>query len=128
MSSQARDLFDTADEAIEFADDYNLDLARAKLLNNEGRHAEAADVYLSEGSLAEAVGVFLSHLDDPKCARSAIDKLLQGLWGHLSFGVAPESVTTNSSLQQWLRLAAQLGTDYATQTEQDEVSVMFISP
>ena len=85
-------------------------------------------MYLSEDKLIDAVGVFLSHLDDPKCVRSAIDKLLQGLWGRLSFGVAPESAITEPSLQQWLRLTAQLKMDHATQTEQDEVSVMSINP
>lgn len=70
------------------------------------------------------MGVFLSHLDDPKCARSAIDKLLQGFWDHLSFGIAPEGVTAKPSLQQWLRLANQLKPEYATQAEQNEVSLL----
>ena len=84
---------------------------------------------MSEGRLTDAVKMFLSHLNDPKCVRSAIDKLLQGLWGHLSFGVAPESATTKPSLQQWLKLAAQLvNTDHILKTERDEVSVTSINP
>ena len=83
-------------------------------------------MYLSEDKLIDAVGVFLSHFDDPKCVQNAIDKLLQGLWGHLSFGVAPES---GPSLQEWLKLADQLvKTDRTTQTERDEVSVVSINP
>ena len=129
LSSQARDLFGTADEAIEFAYDNNFHLARARLLNDEGRYAEAVDAYLSEGCLKEARWVPLSHLNNPKYVRSAIDKLLHGLWGHLSFGVAPKSVFKEPSLQQWLRLAAQLvKTDHTTKTERDEVSVTLINP
>lgn len=110
------------DEAIEFADEYNLDLARAKLLDDEGRHAEAANAYLSEGRLTEAVEIFLSNMDNFECARSAVDKLLQGFWNHLSFGIRPEGVITQPSLQQWLRVAAQLRPDTISKEERDEAS------
>ena len=106
-SSKAKKLFDTYEEALEFTEDYDLDVARATLLESMGRLSEAAELHLTEGRQLQAISLFLKDRDDPNSQRRARECILQGLWGHISFGVPRESFLENDTLIRLLELASK---------------------
>lgn len=82
------DLFDNGDEALEYMDDYGLDVARSQFLEEVGRYAEAADVHLNEGNVLEAIRVLSLDTQNAASLERALSCLLDGLWLNLSCGVA----------------------------------------
>ena len=92
----AMDLFQSDEEALEYMDDYGLDLARAQLLEDLGRFSEAADVLLSEGSTLEAIRVLTRDSGNKDSLMRALQCLLDGLWRNLSCGVPVDSTTLAS--------------------------------
>lgn len=119
--SKATKLFPTPEKALQFAEDYDLDSARAILLLADGKPAEAADIHILEGRIEEGIQILLNNLTDQVCAKCAVQHVIRALWKHLSFGLSPAVGTNNPLLGQWLHLAAQLDHKLMMDYESDEV-------
>lgn len=79
------------EEKLEFLEDYDLDIARAGILSEAGRYAEAADIYLQEGSTLDAIRAFIEDdAPDLNSWRRAKDCAMDELRKCLSFGIRPE--------------------------------------
>ena len=112
-------MFPSEEEALDFLEDYDLDEARAIVLQSRGKPLEAAQAHAKEGRLIEAVGVLLER-DTPSMEESkmAVHYVLAGLWKRLSFGMGfPPSGTTISLLQ----IASRLNPGTMTEDQVDEV-------
>lgn len=92
-------------------EDYGFDVARATLLENSGRLAEAAELHLLEGRPVKAIQLFIRdwtvHKGSPSLRR-AESSVLHGLWQHLSFAVAPPEGFEKSELGELLKLAEEI--------------------
>jgi hypothetical protein len=65
---KAAPLFDTIDDQLDYMEEADLDVARANLLESEGRISEAADVHMMEGHLNPSVS---SHTISQRTFRSS---------------------------------------------------------
>ena len=113
-------LFSSDEDALDFLEDYDLDEARATVLQSRGKALEAAEAHAKEGRVLEAVGVLLER-DTPTVeeSRMAICYVLAGLWKRMSFGIRfRRSDTTTTSL---LRISSRLDSSLMTEGEMDEV-------
>jgi hypothetical protein len=119
--SKATELFDTAEEALDFAAEYELDVARATLLQIGGRPADAAEVHVAEGRTIEGIQIFIENLTDEDCTRHAVDHVLRALWQHLSFGVSATDAKVDPLLGHWLGLAAKFDDKLLGPSDLDEV-------
>lgn len=95
LHSKATDLFFSTEEALAFVEDYDLGIAKATLLQQAKRHAEAAEVHIAEGRVLDGIRIFLENLADKDCARRATVCVLQALWQRLSFAVLPTAAQSN---------------------------------
>ncbi|TBU21885.1 hypothetical protein BD311DRAFT_811916 [Dichomitus squalens] len=123
---KAMELFDNDDEALEYMDDYGLDVARAQFLEDVGRYAEAADVHLSEGNTLEGIRVLTMDNNNEASMKRALDCLLDGLWRSLSCGVPVNELSLRSSgvIGKLLRYTNALGrTDAGDELLRDEISM-----
>ncbi|GJE94213.1 hypothetical protein PsYK624_103810 [Phanerochaete sordida] len=105
---RATTLFPTVDDALEFMDDYGFDVARATLLEQSGRFAEAAELHLEEGRPLQAIHLFVRDWDDHHSRRRAEECVLHGLWGYLSFGVTAKDGYEKSDLGRLLQAAKDI--------------------
>ncbi|EMD41416.1 hypothetical protein CERSUDRAFT_89982 [Gelatoporia subvermispora B] len=122
---QARALFGSDEEALEYMDDYGLDVARATVLTELGRYAEAAQLHLSEGRMLEAIRLLL--LDGSEdSVQQASRCILDGLWMRLSFGLPglTEAARKDDTLRELLKLSGSLHASSLDQVAHDEV-IMF---
>ena len=119
--SKATELFDTPKKALDFVAEYDLDVAHANLLQMAGRPADAAEVHIAEGRIAEGIQIFLENLTNDDCACRAVDHVLRALWQHLSFGVPATIAAMDTLLGHWLGLAAQLKNELLKPGDRDEV-------
>ncbi|TBU23105.1 hypothetical protein BD311DRAFT_674657 [Dichomitus squalens] len=94
---KAMELFESENDALEYMDDFGLDLARAQFLEDTGRLSEAADVHLSEGNMLEAIRVLSMDGSNETSLKRALDCLLEGLWRNLSCGVPVNEDTLRSN-------------------------------
>lgn len=96
---------------MEFLEDYDLDIARADMLLEAGRYAEAADIYLQEGSTIHAIRALIKD-DNPDLNswRRAKDCTMDELRKCLSFGIRPEqeSEEMRKRMSDLFRLLAQV--------------------
>ncbi|KAH9910160.1 uncharacterized protein B0H18DRAFT_516086 [Fomitopsis serialis] len=108
---QARSLFDSDEDALNYMDKRGLDIARAMLLEQLGRLTDAAQVHLDEGRMADAIPLLLQDRGNPEAARRAAFSLLEGLRCRLSFGVIPGSEIAQSDtvLQELRRILNSQG-------------------
>ncbi|KAH9949529.1 hypothetical protein B0H21DRAFT_728406 [Amylocystis lapponica] len=120
---QARDLFESDKEALDYMDDYGFDMSRASYLEELGRPAEAAEVHLAEGRTLEAIELFSRDSQDPRSVFRASQCLLDGLWSHLSFGIkpSPDPESGSDSLRGLLRLLPALDVAKLDGRARDEV-------
>ena len=101
-------------------EDYGLEEARAELLEESDRIAEAADIHARNGDMLKAVEMLIkSSASNIDHARLAIEFLLTGLWKWLTLGVSP---TANPAILGLLRLTVRLNRRTMTEQEADEVS------
>ncbi|EPQ61193.1 hypothetical protein GLOTRDRAFT_135727 [Gloeophyllum trabeum ATCC 11539] len=123
---EAVKLFPSSDESLDFMENYGFDDARASLLERMGRYAEAAELHLSEGRVADAIGTFLRERTDERAAHRAKQCLVDCLWQNLSFGRSNETehsvAIPTKMLLQW---AMQIDPAVVRRTNRDEVSVIF---
>ncbi|KAI0757675.1 hypothetical protein C8Q80DRAFT_1134839, partial [Daedaleopsis nitida] len=103
---KARELFDNDEEALEYMNDYGLDVVRASFLEDMGRYADAAEVHFAEGNTLEAIRLLTLDRANEESMRRASEYLLEGLWSHLSCGVTvtEEFLKTHSTIVTLLRL------------------------
>ncbi|OBZ79120.1 TPR and ankyrin repeat-containing protein 1 [Grifola frondosa] len=122
---EARELFESDEDALEYMDDYGLDIARATLLEELGRFADAAELHLAEGHTLDAIRLFLADQQNSISVRRAYQCLLDGLWRHLSCGIMfhSDSAKANVTLQELLRLSAQLNHASSDENSDDEMSM-----
>lgn len=123
---QARELFPSDEKALEYMDDYGLDIARATLLEELGRFAEAAELHLAEGRTLEAIRAFLKDSQHPESVRRASQCLLDGLWRSLSFGLScrSDSIGSDLPLQELLRLSTSLDATSLDDSTYDQVRIL----
>ncbi|PIL29959.1 hypothetical protein GSI_07870 [Ganoderma sinense ZZ0214-1] len=126
---KALELFNNDEEALEYMDDFGLDMARAQFLEEVGRYAEAADVHISEGNTLEAIRVLSLDTENKTSLERALACLLDGLWRNLSCGVPVNDETLNPSgvVGRLLQLANSFTlTDASNEVLHDEI-LMFRS-
>lgn len=120
---QARDLFESDEEALEYMDDYGFDMSRASFLEQLNRPAEAAEIHLAEGRTLEAIQLFSNDKENAHSILRASQCLLDGLWSKFSFRVklhnVPSELTENT--RGLLRLLDTLDTVKLDVKSRDEV-------
>ena len=123
MSRQARELFDSDAEVIEFLDDCGLHVSQAVLLEELGQYGQLAELHLAQGHTLEAITAFVKDRDNPESAKRASKSILDGIWQVLSFGVDPDSnpVRANTTLQKLLRQLGELDITHLEDKMHDEV-------
>ncbi|KAI0762352.1 hypothetical protein C8Q74DRAFT_1336826 [Fomes fomentarius] len=112
---KARELFETDEEALEYMDDFGLNIARASLLEKLGKYAEAAELLFEEGNTLEAVRLLTLDRDNEESMKRAIEFVLSGLWSALSFGVSvtEQLVSSHPTLGKLLELVMGFRSDAA---------------
>jgi hypothetical protein len=113
-------LFSSDEDALVFLADYDLDEARATMLQSRGKALEAAEAHAKDGRVIEAVRVLLeSSVPSIEESRMAIRYVLAGLWKRMSFGVRfSRSNATTASL---LEISYKLDSSAMTEDQVDEV-------
>ncbi|PSS06635.1 hypothetical protein PHLCEN_2v3591 [Hermanssonia centrifuga] len=124
---RATNLFPSLDDALQFMDNYDFNVARVNLLESTGRIAEAAELHLNEGRTVEAIRLFIQDSADPDSQRRAEECLLQGLWKQLSFGVhiKPDADISNTPLGELMELSSDMQNNsrFLAPQAQDEISM-----
>lgn len=123
MYRKARELFDTDEEALEYMDDYGLDIARASYLEDIGRYVDAAELHLAEGNTLEAIRLLTLDRANKTSVKRAFRCLLDGLWLHLSCGITitEELLRTSGTVAKLLRLTRGLDDIEIDEELRDEV-------
>ncbi|KAI0791849.1 hypothetical protein C8Q75DRAFT_57347 [Abortiporus biennis] len=75
-------LFGNTEHALEFAQTYDFNNVRARMLVAEDRAVEAASLYVSEGNIEKAVPIYLDHNKVSEAEQCLVD----ALWQHHSLG------------------------------------------
>ncbi|KAI0716097.1 hypothetical protein C8T65DRAFT_606293 [Cerioporus squamosus] len=122
---KARDLFETDEDALEYMDDYGLDVARATFLEDIGRYTDAAELHFAEGNTFEAIRLLTLDCTNEASMQRALQCVLDGLWIHLSCGVAlnDEGLKTDGTIAKLLRLSDGLYNIGGDAGMRDEVSM-----
>ncbi|KAF9014907.1 hypothetical protein BDQ17DRAFT_1418043 [Cyathus striatus] len=122
---KAKKLFSSTEEELEYLEEYDLDVARAGVLDRIGRFREAADIHLAEGRVFQAIQLFLKEEQDEESMSRASKCILQGLWEIMTFGVVVEEEERNHA-ERLLQLAFKLKYNpRATLTKANEQFDMF---
>ncbi|KAI0369978.1 hypothetical protein BV20DRAFT_945276 [Pilatotrama ljubarskyi] len=122
---KATELFHSPEEALEYMDDYGLDVARASLLEQLGRYADAAELHLCEGNTLEAIRLLTLDRGNSQSIKRAMQCLLDGLWRHLPCGtVVTETLfESDATLVKLLQHAETIGDLDADSDLRDEVTM-----
>ena len=113
-------LFSSDEDALVFLEDYDLDEARATMLQSRGKPLEAAEAHAKDGRVLEAVEVLLEG-DTPSTEESkmAIRYVLTGLWKRMSLGI--RFCKSDAPTMALLRISLGLNPSAMTEDEADEV-------
>lgn len=105
---------------------FDLDIARATMLETLGRTSEAADLHLEEGRTLEAITLLIADPNNQELVRRGSEWLLQGLWKNLSFATV---VSDQSSpiLSGLLALANKLDDKFLSENDSNEVRSVSVS-
>ena len=103
-------LFSSFDEELEFLEDYDLDYARASLLESHSRYYEAAELHLSENRPLEAVRAFVKDSTNAESTARAADTILEYFWRKCSFRITARDAFADEPLRHFVNLADQLQT------------------
>ncbi|KAG2143549.1 uncharacterized protein EDB93DRAFT_1088104 [Suillus bovinus] len=115
-------LFSTFDEELEFLEDYDLDYARASLLESHSRYYEAAELHLSENRPLEAVQAFIKDDSNVDSTIRAADTILEYFWCKCSFRITAESVS-DETMRHFIALSNQLETNKLMPATRDQISM-----
>ncbi|KAG1881873.1 hypothetical protein C8R48DRAFT_682497 [Suillus tomentosus] len=110
------------DEELESLEDYDLDDARASLLESHSRYYEAAELHLSENRPLEAVRAFMKDESNIDSTIRAADTILEYFWRQCSFRITVESIA-DEPMQHFIALADQLETNKLTPATRDQISM-----
>ncbi|EEB98494.1 hypothetical protein MPER_01982, partial [Moniliophthora perniciosa FA553] len=77
----ASELFDSVEEELEFCEDYDLDVAKASLLEAKGDIAGAVQLHLDEGRISDAISLLLKDKESESSQSKAAECILDGFWG-----------------------------------------------
>ncbi|KAL5518531.1 hypothetical protein ACEPAH_213 [Sanghuangporus vaninii] len=77
--------FDSQEDALEFLEDFGLDVPRAMVLEKFGRIHEAADLLFAEGQSEQAVRLLLKDAKNQESLRRAVEYILRNSWKRYSF-------------------------------------------
>ena len=116
-------LFSSFDEELEFLEDYDLDFARASLLESHSRYYEAAELHLSENRPLEAVKAFIKDTSNANSTTRAADTILEYLWRRCSFRITAKDAFVDDSLRHFIDLADQLQTNKLDPLSRDLVCI-----
>ena len=114
-------LFPSFEDELEFLEYYNLDVARATLLENHGRYQEAAELHLLENRPLDAIRDFLKEKGSRNAIRQATKIILDGLWRRCSFGLTSNEVAVDQGVNELLKLASRLPVDILDPLDHHEV-------
>jgi hypothetical protein len=115
-------LFSTFDEELEFLEDYDLDYARASLLESHARYYEAAELHLSENRPLEAVRAFIKDKGNLDSTIRAADTILEYFWRKCSFRITAK-IVVDEPMRHFIALADQLEANKLTPATRDLVRI-----
>ncbi|KAG2090757.1 uncharacterized protein F5147DRAFT_787076 [Suillus discolor] len=115
-------LFSTFYEQLEFLEDYDLDYARASLLESHSMYYEAAELHLSENRPLQAVRAFIKDESNVNSTLHAADTILEYFWRKCSFKITSKSVV-DEPMRHFMAIADQLETNKPTLTTCDLISM-----
>ncbi|KAH9921295.1 uncharacterized protein B0H18DRAFT_880310 [Fomitopsis serialis] len=120
---QARELFESDEEILEFLDDRGLYVSQVDLLDELGQFGQVAELHLTQGHVLEAIAAFLKDHSNPDSAKRASQCVLDGIWQGLSLGVdtSSELVKANVTLQELLQRLQHLDISHLEDGTRDEV-------
>ncbi|KIJ60080.1 hypothetical protein HYDPIDRAFT_117540 [Hydnomerulius pinastri MD-312] len=119
-------LFPSFEEELEFLEEYDLDFARASLLESHGRYLEAAELHMAENRLPDAIRDFVKDKTSSDAMKNAANILLEGLWRRCSFGIPAEEIAGDQDVGELLGLAGELTLESLDPLVRDEIR-MFIA-
>ncbi|KAK2462120.1 hypothetical protein APHAL10511_006583 [Amanita phalloides] len=117
---QARQLFITEEEMLEYSEDMCLDGARATILLSLGRSTEAVDCILADGRVLDAIKLLLKDRS-LESTRRACSYILQELWKLIPFGSRVENV--RNSAAELLSLSLKLNKTYLKLKDRSEIEM-----
>lgn len=117
-------LFPSFEKELEFLEDYDLDFARATLLESHGRYVDAAELHLSENRPFDAIKDLLKERESRDAIRQATKILLDGLWRQCSFAITSKEVAADSGVTELLNLASELPLDFLDPLDCNEVCLL----
>lgn len=117
-------LFPSYEEELDFLENYNLDFARATLLENHGRYLEAAELHLLENRPLEAIRDLLREKGSRDAILRATKIILDGLWLRCSFGITSKEVANDRDVNELLNLASELPVDFLDPLDHHEVRLL----
>lgn len=106
---------------MKFCEDYDLDFARATLLESLGRHLEAAKLHLSGNRPLAAIVNLLKEKESRDAIQQATKILLDELWHRCSFAIPSKEVTANREVGEFLKLASEFPVDFLDPLDHHEV-------
>ncbi|KAG1777307.1 hypothetical protein EV702DRAFT_1102293 [Suillus placidus] len=115
-------LFPTFEKELEFLEDYDLDYARASLLESHSRYYEAAELHLSENRPLEAVRAFIKDNSNVDSTIRAADTILEYFWRKCSFRITAKTVA-DEPMRHFIALADQLEANKLSPATRDLVSM-----
>ena len=109
------------EEELGFLEDYDLDVARARLLEDDGRFLEAAELHLLENRPIDAIKDLLKETGSRDAIQKATKIILGSLWHRCSFSTMSKEVASNQGISEILDLADELPVDLLDPLDNHEV-------
>ncbi|EEB95922.1 hypothetical protein MPER_05033, partial [Moniliophthora perniciosa FA553] len=113
---QGTRLFETSEEALEYAEERDLDIARGDILVAHLRFSEAAELHWSEGRPMEAIDLFLKEGSSESIDRAG-QCIIEGLWQRISFAVRRDAIRADPTTLRLLELGRSIEMDEKNQKE-----------
>ncbi|KAK7034640.1 hypothetical protein VNI00_012282 [Paramarasmius palmivorus] len=119
----ASELFDTVDEQLEFCEDYDLDVAKASLLEAKGDLIGAAQLHIEEGRISDAISLLLKDKESEASQSKAAECILEGFWNLGLFGLSPERAAQDEQTKKLLSLSGKVNIAKLTVTQRNELAM-----
>ena len=121
-------MFASVEEALEFVEEWELDEARIKLLTEQDRVLEVADIHAKKGKLLKAIEILnASPTRSAEHVRRIIRYLLAGLRRGFTLGITITQSLPSPALSRLLALTDKLDESVKGEKEFDEVSSSRVS-
>ncbi|KAI3622615.1 hypothetical protein WG66_015967 [Moniliophthora roreri] len=114
--AQGTRLFETSEEALEYAEERDLDIARGDILVAHLRLSEAAELHWSEGRPMEAIDLFLKEGSSESVGRAS-QCIIEELWQRISFAVRRDAVCADAITLRLLGLGQSIKMDEKNRKE-----------